>query len=64
MINKNLLQTEMVWKIDRLKLNALIEIHFGEQVSPTEVNSVMDEIDPEPRKLGRKVGPYSSDSID
>jgi hypothetical protein len=45
MINKNLLQTEMVWKIDRLKLNALIDIHFGENVTPSEINSVMHEVE-------------------
>tara|TARA_B100001250_G_scaffold260518_1_gene224359 strand:+ start:365 stop:733 length:369 start_codon:yes stop_codon:yes gene_type:complete len=45
MINNSLLQTETVWKIDRLKVNALIQIHFGENVSPTEINTVMNEVE-------------------
>ena len=53
MINKNLLQTEMVWKIDRLKLNALIDIHFGENVTPSEINSVMHEIESNASWVGK-----------
>lgn len=53
MIKESLLQAEMVWKIDRLKVNALIEIHFGENVSPSEINTVMSEVESEASWIGR-----------
>ena len=53
MIKESLLQAEMVWKIDRLKVNALIQIHFGENVSPSEINTVMSEGESEASWIGR-----------